>query len=148
MRDGLRYEITVEATSTGCWLLPHKPRTDGYVRVSVFGRVQYAHRYVYNTLVKTLPTTLELDHTCRNRARVNPDHLEPVTHKENCKRGIPRCAKLTHCKRGHALAGDNLLSTKAYAYRNGKAQRRCRICANEYAREWNKRKYHALKEPA
>lgn len=45
-----------------------------------------AHRVVYESLVGPIPAGLELDHTCRVRRCVNPDHLEPVTHAENQRR--------------------------------------------------------------
>lgn len=126
MRLGLRHEIAAQITETGCWLLSHAPRADGYVRVSVFGRVQYAHRYVYERLVDDIEVGLELDHKCRNRACVNPDHMEQVSHLENCRRGIPRCAKLTHCKHGHAFTADNIYHS------NGR--RHCRTCRIAYSR--------------
>jgi hypothetical protein len=55
-----------------------------------------AHRYVYETHKEAIPNGLELDHLCRNTLCVNPNHLEPVTHAENCRRG--KRAKLTHRK--------------------------------------------------
>ena len=126
MKLGLRNEIVVRAERNGCWTLPHRPRPDGYVRVAVWGKTQYAHRYVYDSLVAPVPSNMELDHLCRNRSCVNPDHMEIVTHAENCRRGIPRCSKLTHCKRGHELSGDNV-----YPHAG---RRHCRTCRKEYVR--------------
>jgi hypothetical protein len=46
-----------------------------------------AHRWSWQHLVGAIPADLELDHVCRNRACVNPDHLEPVTGSVNVRRG-------------------------------------------------------------
>jgi hypothetical protein len=68
---------------------------------------------------------LTLDHLCRNKACVNPAHLEPVTNRENVLRGVglsAENARKTHCKRGHPLSGDNVVVSK------GGRKRRCVAC--------------------
>lgn len=70
-----------------------------------------SHRYSYEELIGPVPTGLTLDHLCRNRACVNPSHLEPVTHRVNILRGESPSAKnavKTHCPAGHRLAGEHL----------------------------------------
>lgn len=59
----------------------------GYGQTRVGNRVHMAHRAYFELRVGPIPEGLELDHLCRNRGCVNPDHLEPVTHKENLLRG-------------------------------------------------------------
>jgi hypothetical protein len=70
-----------------------------------------------------VPAGMVVDHLCRVRNCVNPEHLEVVTPAENNRRG----ALVTHCKRGHLMDGDNL-----YFYvhtSSGRTQRACRACA-------------------
>ncbi|HEV2123202.1 MAG TPA: HNH endonuclease signature motif containing protein [Chloroflexota bacterium] len=90
-----------------------------------------AHRWAYEALVGPIPTGTELDHLCRNPACVRPDHLEPVTHAENIRRGYaakprPRWTT-THCPRGHAY-------DEANSYIHPKTGlRSCRTCSAERA---------------
>lgn len=69
-----------------CWLW-NGALNGGYGRPSVDGKHQYAHRLSYEAFVGPIPEGMFLDHLCRNRSCINPDHLEIVTLEENIKRG-------------------------------------------------------------
>lgn len=113
----------------GCWVLPHKSIRNGYITVNRCTngvcKLWRAHRLAYTLTYGPIPPGLTVDHLCRNRACMNPIHLQVVTQKENLRRA-DTClstinARKTHCKRGHPFAGSNL-----HVRPNGK--RRCRTC--------------------
>lgn len=74
----------VRLLPTGCLEWTAGTCNTGYGR---YGRRSRAHRFAYERLVGAVPDGMELDHLCRNRRCVRPDHLQPVTHTENIRRG-------------------------------------------------------------
>jgi HNH endonuclease len=73
----------------GCWEWRGAVSNTGYGCFEYErNRVMSTHRYSYLQLVGAIPSGLVLDHLCRNKRCVNPDHLEPVTHAENVQRGV------------------------------------------------------------
>lgn len=115
-------KVEFEPTS-GCWLWSGYTNHDGYGRVSINRRLVMAHRASFGVV----PEGTELDHKCRVRCCVNPDHLEPVPHAENVRRGMlvnanaARKIGRTHCRNGHAFSEENTAIAKDGA-------RRCRKC--------------------
>lgn len=96
-----------------------------------------AHRVAYDLLVRKLSTDEFLDHLCRNRRCINPEHLEPVSLVENVMRGNSTHAinaRITHCVRGHELAGANL-----YIHPK-RGRRHCKACMKPHIRK-EKAKY-------
>ncbi len=82
-----RFGAKVQRRGDGCWEWTGARSTRGYGRFNMWGTNVYAHRFAYQMLVGPIFKTHELDHLCRNHWCVNPEHLEPVTHRDNVKRG-------------------------------------------------------------
>ncbi len=113
----------VKEPDDGCWAWTGQIMKTGYGRVRMKDSVnscglELAHRAVYELLKGPIPEGLQLDHLCRNRGCVNPNHLEPVDHRTNVLRGIGptaiNAAKI-YCIHGHLLE-------------QGRFQRFCRTC--------------------
>jgi hypothetical protein len=108
-----------------CWLWTAATDRDGYGRFNIGGRViRAAHQVAYSLCVGPVPPGLELDHLCRVHGCVNPDHLEPVTTKENGRRGYGAPgirARQTACIHGHPF-------DEANTYRAPNGTRACRRC--------------------
>lgn len=128
---------------TGCWLWTGYLTKQGYGvhgRSAPHSQSKLTHRYAYETAIGALPHGTELDHrVCQTRSCANPAHLEAVSHRVNVQRGK---VKKTHCKRGHELAGENLM-----LIRRGT---RCMACVNMAAKERHRATYvtKARKPPA
>lgn len=87
----LPFVIEDRGHETPCWIW-RGFKVKGYGRACVRGRKVVAHRAVYEEVVGPIATGMKLDHLCQQTACVNPEHMEQVTHTENCRRG--RATKL------------------------------------------------------
>ncbi|MEO7332807.1 MAG: HNH endonuclease signature motif containing protein, partial [Gemmatimonadales bacterium] len=130
-RDALerRFWPKVERQSAGsqCWLWRAHRNRQGYGIIRDRGRYISAHRASYQLFVGEIAAGLVIDHLCRNTSCVNPDHLEPVTTRENALRGMTPTVVIRRrgiCKNGHAIRGAN---RGIYGGRP-----RCRTCARSY----------------
>lgn len=109
----------------GCWFWLGYRTPRGYGFFSDRRKTTSVHRWAWRLFNGAIPNGRGLDHLCRVRHCVNPEHLEPVTNRENLLRGtgLPAInARKTRCPAGHS----------DYVYRKaryeGQTYRRCRTC--------------------
>jgi hypothetical protein len=132
----------------GCWLWMGAVNRGGYGFMHagyVDGKriVRTAHRAIYQALKGPVPDEIDLDHLCRIRSCVNPDHLEPVTRSENLRRGVgaaivrARTSQIELCPQGHPLSGPNL-------YMGSEGKRACRECRSAAGRRYAAKKRHGV----
>lgn len=119
----------VEKTDS-CWNWIGSISKSGYGKFTLNQKPSYAHRASYELIKGKIPDGLQIDHLCRNRKCVNPEHLEVVTQQENKKRGLAgfitglKQRAKTHCPQGHEYSKENTYFSK---HKKGN-KRHCRIC--------------------
>lgn len=128
LRERFERNIKKDA-ATGCWLWTASVSRGGYAYMQSESREKRvpAHRISYELHRGAIPEGLQIDHLCRVRRCVNPDHLEPVTAAENTRRG--RAGEINHlrnlakttCRHGHLLTPEN-------TYVRPSGFRECREC--------------------
>lgn len=128
-----RFWAKVNKAPNGCWVWTAARDNHGYGRFGLGGRAATAHRVSYEALIGPVPDGLHLDHLCRVRHCVNPEHLEPVTCRENVLRGVGPSALhsvKTHCPEGHEYTESN-----TYLYRGMRYCVACRAVHSQHAKE-------------
>lgn len=126
-----RFNTKYEVSDSGHWEWLGELKTTGYGRFWNGTIEIYAHRFSYELYVGEIPEGLFIDHLCRVRSCVNPEHLEPVTTAENLKRGEHR-SDSTHCKHGHKFTPENTYSPPSQPF-----YRYCRECRRRRSAEQN-----------
>ncbi|MEU5330906.1 HNH endonuclease signature motif containing protein [Streptomyces parvus] len=131
MRDWTdRFLDKISESESGCWEWTGHVKPNGYGQVRINRRPLHAHRVAYEAMRGPIPPGLVIDHLCRNRRCVRPEHLEPVSHRTNILRGegpAARHARQTHCLRGHPFNAAN-------TYVSPRGARNCRACRAERKR--------------
>ena len=128
---------TIPEPMSGCFLWVGREDGRGYGKIVINGKRALAHRVAYEIANGPIPIGRKLDHLCRNHSCVNPRHLEPVTDRENTRRGVSPAGLnvlKTACPRGHPYSPAN-------TYVDSKEKRYCRTC--EKARkvvQWQRKK--------
>lgn len=106
-----------------CWLWQGSLNSAGYGSFGGMG----AHCYSYQVLHGPIPSGMEIDHLCQNKRCVNPQHMEVVSHRENCLRAGGWAAKhsnATHCPAGHPYDEGNTQRRRGRRY--------CKKCVRAY----------------
>lgn len=130
---------TVEDPNSGCWNFQGALNNHGYGYVGSGGhqgRKLYVHRATFEFFVDEIPSGLVLDHLCRNPKCCNPWHLEPVTQRENLRRGRGFAglnAQKDACPQGHPYVPGNINWSKD-------GYRACLECKKLGQREYRARK--------
>jgi hypothetical protein len=130
-----------------CWLWEGPTQKDGYGQLGWDGATRPAHRVAWKEWIGPIPNGYQIDHLCEVRNCVKPEHLEPVTKRENARRMVerkgwveggikyekkpreqwkrkPTLKEKTHCSRGHVLSEVGI-----YEYNwKGKMMYWCKLC--------------------
>lgn len=130
LTDIERFRAKIYELPSGCWIWTSN-LNKGYGRFwTVKSGLVEAHRWSYEYYVGPIPDGLQIDHLCRVHSCVNPQHLEPVTQRENALRGYGMSgiyARRTHCKNGHEYTPENTHMMKSGRW--------CRTCDRETHRK-------------
>ncbi len=130
------FNITIERflkkiliIKNGCWEFLYHFNQNGYGIFYFKNQTYLAHRFLYCYFNNGINNNLTLDHLCRNRACVNPNHLEQVTHRKNMIRG--NCQSIVNANKMECIRGHPFDFSNTYINPCDGA-RQCRICRYDY----------------
>lgn len=130
--EDLQRLLSTTSLVNGCWIWDKKVNWNGYGLFTVGDRTVAVHKYSYIYFYGAPGDGLQIDHLCRNRRCVNPEHLEAVTARENLMRGdtlAKRNADKTKCPNGHP-----------YSHINSQGRRVCVVCIRESCKQYQRRR--------
>jgi hypothetical protein len=101
--------------------------TNGYSRIRINNKNIQAHRWAWELVNGQIPDEFVIDHICRNRKCVLPEHLRMVTQQENIMAGLHNIDNRSHCNQGHPFVEENIMIRKS-------GKRECAECNRIRAR--------------
>jgi hypothetical protein len=115
-REDERFYDRCHEDERGCWVWPTTDQNGYGTYFHSQGEHHLPHRWSYEFMRGTIPQGLVVDHLCRNRACVNPWHMETVTQGENVRRSFG-----DRCPNGHAYSPENTVT-------HARGHRECITC--------------------
>jgi hypothetical protein len=101
--------------------------TNGYSRIRINNKNVQAHRWAWELVNGQIPEDFVIDHICRNRKCVLPEHLRMITQQENIMAGLHNIDNRSHCNQGHPFVKENIMIRKS-------GKRECAECNRIRAR--------------
>jgi hypothetical protein len=101
--------------------------TNGYSRIRINNKNVQAHRWAWELVNGQIPEDFVIDHICRNRKCVLPEHLRMITQQENIMAGLHNIDNRSHCNQGHPFVKENVMIRKS-------GKRECAECNRIRAR--------------
>lgn len=146
-RSAQRFHASYERSGgdSACHIWKGRIQQDGYAKFCFDGQIHQAHRVAYALHYGEAPLGLTIDHTCNQRACVNPRHLEAVPLKTNVARATQTSSGVIRttgkCRRGHDMTLDD-----AWRYSKTTGKRYCRLCHLERNREGMRKRYQPARK--
>src|SRR6266436_3987369 len=112
-----------------CWVWKGSKTGSGYGQIWVDGKHVTAHRISHELFIGPIPEGHAVDHLCRNRLCVQPDHLQALDHYANWSQWN---LSKTHCINGHPYDEQNTYRVRG--------ERQCRICRRGAVRRYQARR--------
>ena len=101
--------------------------TNGYSRIRINNKNIQAHRWAWELVNGQIPDEFVIDHICRNRKCVLPEHLRMITQQENIMAGLHNIDNRSNCNQGHPFVKENIMIRKS-------GKRECAECNRIRAR--------------